>query len=116
MTHRRLERILEIPAGPGLPHPARMGTTLHLPERPDPARPILFLFPGATYARAYYDIRAEGFDGYSQAERHVAEGLVCVAIDHIGTDGAPWAHEGLTFAMMAAATDAAVRAILSDLK
>jgi pimeloyl-ACP methyl ester carboxylesterase len=116
MTHRRLERTLEVPAGPGLPHPARMGATLHLPDRPDPARPILFLFPGATYARGYYDIQAEGFDGYSQAERHVAEGLVCVAIDNVGTDGSPWTAGGLTFAMMAAATDIAVRGVLADLK
>lgn len=115
MGHRRLERVIEVAAGEGLPRAVQIGATLHLPDRPDPERPLLFLFPGATYARGYFDIRVEGFEGYSQAERHVAEGFVCVAMDYLGNDGAPYADADLTLEMIGTACAAGVRAMLADL-
>jgi pimeloyl-ACP methyl ester carboxylesterase len=115
MSHRRIERVFQVPAGASLPRSVQLGATFHLPERPDPARPVLFLFPGATYARGYYDIQAAGFDGYSQAERHVADGFVCVAMDYLGNDGAPYADANLTLGMIGAGCDAGVRAALAEL-
>ena len=54
------------------------------PERL-PSRPIVaFCWPGGGYSRGYYDIRFEGFAGYSQAERHAERGIVTVACDHLG--------------------------------
>jgi alpha-beta hydrolase superfamily lysophospholipase len=112
MTHRRIERVYRTAVGGGR---AALAATVHLPAAPDPARPVLFLFPGATYARGYFDLRPDGFAGYSEAEHHVAQGMVAVAIDHVGTGDSP--YDGpLTLADMAQACDGATRAALAELR
>jgi pimeloyl-ACP methyl ester carboxylesterase len=113
MTHRRIERIFEVEAGG---RRAAMAATAHLPTHPDPAQPVLFLFPGAGYARGYFDLRPEGYPGYSEAEHHTGQGMIAIAVDHLGTGASPFAGEGLTLALMAAACDGAVRAALAELR
>lgn len=60
-----------------------LAATIHLP-RPDqmPERPILLIcLPGSGYNRHYYDLREPG---YSEAEQHVAAGMIVAAIDPLG--------------------------------
>jgi pimeloyl-ACP methyl ester carboxylesterase len=42
------------------------------------------MIPGAGYGRGYFDIQAAGFEGYSEASYHTAQGFVVVAIDPLG--------------------------------
>lgn len=113
MTHRRIERVFQLTAGG---RSVAMAATVHLPAVPDPARPVLFLFPGAGYSRGYYDIRVEGFEGYSQAEHHAREGVIAVAVDHLGVGDSPFDGAGLTFALMAEAANGLVEAVRAELR
>lgn len=65
---------------------AVLAATIHLPEPTDlPSRPlVVFGVPGGGYSRGYYDMYFEGHSGYSQAEHHTAQGIIFVAVDHLG--------------------------------
>lgn len=127
---------IPLPAGDSLPFGVSLAATLHWPEeRICPGSPVLFMFPGAGYARGYFDIRPDGFESYSEAEHHVTRGMVVVAIDHLGAgDSSLPEDEALmtplgdepgprfdtrgTFSlqMMAAACDAGTRAVMNGLR
>jgi alpha-beta hydrolase superfamily lysophospholipase len=59
-----------------------LAATVHLPEdaRLSDAPPVLVALPGGGYTRHYFDLREPG---YSEAEHHVARGVVVIAIDHL---------------------------------
>jgi hypothetical protein len=82
---RTLSFQVPLPAGDLLPSGVSLAATLHWPEQQiSPGTPVLFMFPGASYARGYFDIHLDGFEGYSEADHHVSQGLIVVAIDHAG--------------------------------
>ena len=83
---RRMSFRVPLPAGDLLPGGVSLAATLHWPEKQiHPGTPVLFMFPGAGYARGYFDIRLDGFEDYSEAEHHVGQGLIVAAMDHLGT-------------------------------
>src|SRR5262249_715805 len=89
---------------------------------PDPGRlhqpPIVvFASPGGGYGRGYFDLPSFNDEAYSQAEHHVAAGLVVVAYDHLGVgDSTCPEDEELSNENIAEANDAAVRAFLEMLE
>jgi alpha-beta hydrolase superfamily lysophospholipase len=81
MGHRRIE--LRVQTGALANGKSwTLAATVHLPndaglaERP----PVLVGLPGGGYTRHYFDLRVPG---YSEAEHHVARGVVVIAIDHL---------------------------------
>ena len=90
-----------------LPDPATMGD---IPI-------ILFAGPGGGYSRGYFDIHADGHDGYSEAEFHRARGFVYVTIDHLGVGDSTTRHNAdLRIETMAAGNDAVVRHMVASLR
>ncbi len=91
--------------------------TVLLPERVLAAPTVMFALPGGGYARGYFDLQITGHTGYSQAEHHVAHGVVFVAMDHLGVgESSTDANDVLRIEDIAAANDQAVREILARLR
>ena len=115
----RIELQIEVTGSASIPGPLHIAATAFLP---DPAslgtRPIvIYAFPGGGYSRGYFDMHFAGHTGYSQAEHHVAEGVVFVALDHLGVgDSSVAALTTMRIEDIAAANDAAVREILRRLR
>ncbi len=80
MTHQRIhQRIDTGKLSNG--HAWSLATTVHVPENNRiEAAPVLVCLPGGRYNRHYFDLQEPG---YSEAEHHVGQGVVVVAIDHI---------------------------------
>jgi len=109
---RSVEVTVDVAGATGLA-PASTAATVHLPERLEEPVTVMFAYPGGGYGRRYFDIAAPG---YSQAEHHAAEGLVTVACDHLGVgDSSQPDTFQLGYERLAAANDAAARAILARL-
>jgi pimeloyl-ACP methyl ester carboxylesterase len=73
---------------------------------------VLFALPGGGYSRGYYDMHFDGHTGYSEAEHHVSQGFVFVAIDHLGVgDSTPEVADRARVEDIAAANHAAVQAL-----
>ena len=62
-----------------------MAASVYLPKPGQLASPpvIMFASPGKVLGAENFDLRFEGRSGYSQAEYHVAQGLIFVAYDHL---------------------------------
>jgi pimeloyl-ACP methyl ester carboxylesterase len=134
VKHRRVN--VQVPlTAEGLPAGRLfMAATLHLPDPIQAGAPVLFMFPGAGFGRGYFDIQQTGFDGYSEAAHHVAQGIVVVAMDHLGVgdsslpedrdllfpvggDAARFQSGGkFSLQMMAAACHAGARAVMAGLR
>jgi pimeloyl-ACP methyl ester carboxylesterase len=86
------------------------------PERL-PTRPVVaFCFPGGGYSRGYYDLRIDGFEGYSQAEHHAQRGIITVACDQLGVgDSSEPDRTQLSYENVAAADRATVDDVLRRL-
>lgn len=113
---RSIDIRLDVTDAAALGEPHYTTATVYLPE-PDAVRPVvLFAYPGGGYGRRYYDIQWRSFAGYSEAEFHVAQGIVFVACDHLGVGESslpdPFA---LTYENVAAANDAAARQVMERL-
>jgi pimeloyl-ACP methyl ester carboxylesterase len=107
-----------------------IAVTVFVPERVDDAKPVLFLFPGGGASRRYFDLGSEDPQDHGQARWHAERGVVTVTVDHLGTGestvpadgvllGGPprdSAEDALGHDRLAAAGDAAVRAILAELE
>ena len=91
-----------------------LAATVHVPALPK-ARiaPVLVCLPGGRYNRRYFDLREPG---YSEAEHHVGQGVVVVAIDHIrvGDSDMPELHEA-SLSAAAQANHAVLQVILARL-
>jgi pimeloyl-ACP methyl ester carboxylesterase len=92
-----------------------LAATVHLP-RPEllQARPILLIcMPGSGYNRHYYDLREPG---YSEAEQHVAAGMIVVALDALGVgDSSIPPFDESDKAAVAKTTDETVKQLLEAL-
>ncbi|MBX7433094.1 alpha/beta hydrolase [Mycobacterium sp. Y57] len=72
--------------------------------------PLLFCLPGGSYTKAYWHLEVPGRPGYSFAEHLAAQGMLVIAVDHIGvgeSSGHPRAAE-LTPDVVAAVNAAAL--------
>jgi pimeloyl-ACP methyl ester carboxylesterase len=110
----RADIVVDVSESCDLPSPLKVAGTVFLPppEMLSEGVTVLYALPGGGYSRGYYDMHFPGHAGYSQAEHHVARGLVVVAIDHLGVgDSSPEVSGHVTVHQIAAANDAAVRKI-----
>src|SRR4051794_25816224 len=83
---KRIERRIDVTEAAGLGEKIELATTIFLPDPAElPDRPVvIFASPGGGYSRAYFDMHFPNHEGYSEAEFHVARGLIYVTVDHIG--------------------------------
>ena len=115
----KIDLRVDVSGTPGLDGDLSLAATAWLPAPHTlPAAPaVVFAVPGGGYARGYFDISAPGHSGYSQAEDHVARGLVVIALDHPGVgDSSTPDPAAYTWETWAAAYDRAVRALAADLR
>lgn len=113
MSHRRID--LRVETGPLDDGKSwTLATTVHLPGTPGDSAPVLIGLPGGLYTRHYFDLREPG---YSEAEHHVARGVVVVAIDHlrVGDSDMPDLADA-SLEACAAANHAAMGVILGKLR
>lgn len=102
-----------------LSEPVQLAATVFLP---DPARlpgqPLaIFAVPGGGYTKEYFNIQFPGHAGYSEAEFHTPRGTVFVAVDHVGVGASSLPEPTrITFDVLAAAYDSAVRFIAERLE
>ena len=78
--------------------------------------PLLFCLPGGSYTKAYWHLEVPGHPGYSFAEHLAAQGLLVVAVDHLGVGESsrhPRAIE-LTPDVIAAANSAALATVVEQ--
>jgi pimeloyl-ACP methyl ester carboxylesterase len=111
MSNSRTDLAVEVTGPEGW----TLAATLHLPppERLKPDAPVLVAMPGAGYNRRYFDLPEPG---YSEAEHHVAQGIVVVALDHLSVGDSSIPPEPPSILTVAAANSAAVGEIVSRLK
>ena len=115
----RADITVDVTEACALGRPLHIVATVFLPppDRLAQRQAVVFAMPGGGYSRGYYDMRFPGHSGYSQAEHHVAWGLVFVSIDHLGVgDSTPEVCEELRIEDIAAANDAAVHKISGMLR
>lgn len=126
MPHRRVDDRIAVG------NSAEIAVTAFLPDPPAPAgaQPVLFLFPGGTYTRDYYDLEIRGLPDYSQARWHAERGLITITVDHLGLGESslpadrllpgmapePGREAYLCLENIAAGNDDAVRTILDRLR
>jgi pimeloyl-ACP methyl ester carboxylesterase len=116
---RRADITVDVSEACALSRPLHIVATTFLPppDRLAYRQPVVFAMPGGGYSRGYYDMRFPGHAGYSQAEHHVAHGLVSVSVDHLGVgDSSPEVCDELRTEDIAAANDIAVREISRRLR
>lgn len=101
-------------ASPGAASPVEIAVTVFLPEPDLVATPPIAIFgvPGGGYSRGYYDMHFPGHDNYSEADYHTDHGFIFVACDPVGVgDSTLVEPSSITFEMLAATYDAAVREV-----
>jgi len=111
---RCLELRIDIAAGLGARAPIQIAMTAFLPSHSSaPAEPIaIFAVPGGGYSRGYFDMRFPGHGGYSEADYHTDHGFIFVACDPVGVGDSTLPEPAdITFEMLAATYDAAVREV-----
>lgn len=117
---QRIELQLDVSNAPGKAKGTRsLAASAYLPQPSTlEAAPVaMFAIPGGGYSRGYFDLHFAGHSGYSQAEHHLARGLMLIAIDPLGVGAS--SLEGLdaiTFADLAASYDSAVRQLLETIR
>ena len=100
------------------PAAIEIAATVFLPKESVLSIPPIVIFgvPGGGYSRGYYDMHFRGHDAYSQAEYHTTRGLIFVACDPVGVgDSTLLEPADITFELLAASYDAAVREISARL-
>lgn len=115
---QKIERRIDVTSAAALGGSMSMAVTLYLP---DPARlaprPVaIFACPGGGYSRRYFDMHFAGHEGYSEAEWHAAQGVIYVAIDHLGVGESSIPDlSRIDFQTLAATHDACVRTVAAEL-
>jgi pimeloyl-ACP methyl ester carboxylesterase len=115
---RKLDLTLQLTDIPEAPGRHTIAATAFLPEVVPGREPraVLFAFPGGGYARGYYDVSIPGLSSYSQAEHHTANGLIVIAVDHVGVgDSRSDDNPPVDRAGAAAVNDRVVRGLRSRL-
>ncbi|WP_168176316.1 hypothetical protein [Novosphingobium sp. PC22D] len=115
---QQVELRLDVSHAIGLDGPATVFASVVLPAPEALADPAVVCFarPSSSYSRAYYTHALPGPGSDAQARWHAGRGWIFVAVDTLGCAGdANLDPEALTFAVLAAAADAAEREILARL-
>lgn len=97
----------------------RIAATVFLPPKTmlKTRQTIIFALPGGGYARGYYNLQLPSHPKYSQAEYHVQQGHIFVALDHLGVgDSSTENATSLRIEDIAAANARAVEAITEKLR
>ncbi|MCU1362962.1 MAG: hypothetical protein JWM55_790 [Acidimicrobiaceae bacterium] len=93
-----------------------IAATVVIPEETTRCNGVaMFAYPGGHYNRAYYDLQLDEGPDYSQAEFHVRQGFVFVAIDHLGVGQSTVPEKPLDFEAVARGNNAAAAEILRRL-
>jgi alpha-beta hydrolase superfamily lysophospholipase len=111
---RVLERRIDVRGCLGAASPVEIAITVFLPERSSAPPPSVAIFgvPGGGYSRGYYDMHFSGHEGYSEALYHTDHGFIFVACDPVGVGDSTLVEAStITFEMLAATYDAAVREV-----
>jgi len=106
-------------AAPELGQPVEMAVTLTLPdpEKLSDRQVAVFACPGGGYSRHYFLMQFANHEGYDEAAWQAANGIIHVAIDHIGVGESTIPDlSKITFQTLAATHDACVRAIADALR
>ena len=117
---RRCELTLDV-TGAAEAHagPLHLAASVYLPDAATIGNPpiVMFAIPGGGYSRGYFDMHFAGHSGYSQAEHHVARGIVFVAVDPFGVgDSSLGDSAKISFASLASTYDRAVRQVMDRLR
>ncbi|MFP5306178.1 MAG: alpha/beta hydrolase [Gammaproteobacteria bacterium] len=115
----RLELKIDVTGCVPIAGPLHIAASVYFPETSRLAVPhiAVFALPGGGYSRGYFDMHFAGHAGYSQAEHHVACGMIFVALDHLGVgDSSTTALQSLRMEDIAAADHAAVSKVADDLR
>lgn len=111
---RVLEWRIDVASCVGAGSPIEIAVTVFLPEPASLTSPPIAIFgvPGGGYSRGYFDMHFPGHDAYGEAEYHTAHGFIFVACDPVGVgDSTLVDPTDITFEMLAATYDAAVREV-----
>lgn len=114
MTHQRIHQRVET-GRLGNGQSWSLASTVHVPAgHTMAAAPVLVCLPGGRYNRHYFDLQEPG---YSEAEHHVGQGVVVIAMDHIrvGESDMPELEEA-SLAATAEANHAVLQILLSRLQ
>ncbi len=65
--------------------PQRISAWVFAPDGPSDRVSLLFCLPGGSYTKAYWHLEVPGHPGYSFAEHLAAQGMLVIAVDHLGT-------------------------------
>jgi alpha-beta hydrolase superfamily lysophospholipase len=105
---RSVDLHIDVTEAAGLGEPAHIALTVTAPDTLREAPVVCFAKPGAGYSRGYYTEDLPGPGLGAQAAWHAERGWIVVSVDHLGV-GESSLHnpEGLTFAPVIAAADAA---------
>jgi hypothetical protein len=116
----RLELDVDVTEAAGLGEKATVGVTVDLPAQEDLRGPpvVCFAKPGAGFSRGYFTSDLPGPGTGSQAGWHASRGWVFVSVDHLGTASTGTRHspERLDYSTLAAASQAAEKAVLDQLR
>ncbi len=98
---------------------AQLAVTAFLPDRSSLADPpiVMFAIPGGGYSRGYFDMHFPGHRDYSQAEHHVAQGILFIAMDPLGVGDSTFADlAAITIDDLVATYDEAVRQTVNKIR
>jgi hypothetical protein len=113
-TKKSIDLRLDVSNCVSLKAPIEMAVSVFLPGAENLMTPpvVIFAVPGGGYSRGYFDLYFPGHVNYSEAEHHTNRGIIFVACDHIGVgDSSLPDPSALTFEILAATYDAAIRKI-----
>lgn len=117
---RTLDLSIDVSAATGLPVPAALAASLHLPDTlpAGGALELLVCLHGGGYRRSYWHPAFEGFPGYSYAEFATGRGRAVLAIDLLGMGDSsrPEPEALLSRAKVAAANHYATREVADGLR
>ncbi len=119
MVWRKVELKPDVSSSIGISGKFHLAATAYLPNPAQlVSRPIvIFAVPGGGYSRHYFDMHFEGRDNYSQAEYHVARGMIFISLDHFCVGDSSHIDPHIpTLEMLAAAQDKAVRELMRQLE
>ena len=115
----RIEKRVDVSKSAGLDQDIELATSIFLPD-PHllPDRPIvIFAVPGGGYSRGYFFLEFPQHGAYNEAEYHQKQGIIYVAVDHIGVGESTIPDlSKISFETLAATYDSCVRQILAELE
>lgn len=115
---KKVELRIEVGDAIGAGIKQQVAGTAFLPDTLAAGRPVvIFASPGGGYTRHYFNLNIEGLSGYSEAEYHVARGIIFVAMDHLGVgDSSLELVDTMSIEMIADGNHFFVQAVMEQLR